>query len=193
MTNRLTRSDILNLDPDRMPLLVFSDGSGLLPWLIRRLKGAPTHVMWMRRPGRFVSQERRLVEKPAGRWLEGRHRLWVWRGRRWDEATRAAVSVEIARLLESPDNDYDYLGILGQLLDCSWLNNPWDHYCSEMAAHLLRVAGEPLDLRHPDPRELMDWCRRSPRMELLGHYDPEQEEPHDEAGRRPETIRRRAA
>ncbi|MFC1895602.1 hypothetical protein ACFL0Q_02920 [Thermodesulfobacteriota bacterium] len=72
----LTRQDVLDIPQRDLPMLVLSDN--LRSVMSARIKehesGCYNHMMWMRRPGFFASQDRLFREVPAEKYLD-RHRF----------------------------------------------------------------------------------------------------------------------
>jgi len=170
----LTKDQVLGLKETDMPLIVFSDKiDGVFSWFIRRFSGAPTHAMFMVEPGKVITQEWRIKERPISHYLDGKYKLWFWRGIHWGAPEKAKARILAKRWLDRENGDYDVLGVIGHALRMRWLNNPFDFYCSEMVAALLNKMDGCVYRRHPSPARLMRSCKENRRMKLVGRYVPE--------------------
>jgi hypothetical protein len=135
-------------------------------------RGYYSHAMLMVEPGKVVSQDRRLAEKPLASYLDGKHRVKVWMV---DAPDLAAVVAESL----SKGGRYDWLGIIGQALGWRRLNFRRRWYCSEWVVAMLDYgsgAGAVLPPLQATPGDLDRWAQEcgelDPKTSLWGLYDP---------------------
>lgn len=170
----LKKGDFHRFPPEALPMLVLSDGlDGFFGFVTRRhTRGNYAHVMTMATPGRVVSMDfQGLRNKSITPYLQGRHRIKVWRPEHWTAAQREAfLGVLGDQIARHPA--YDWLGIAGQALRWPWMNNPRKMFCSEQVAACLRAAGEDLPKR-PSPADINRHCMHSPGWRVVGRFIPD--------------------
>lgn len=134
-----------NQIPEEMfPLIVFAANSWspisfLINW---RTRGNYNHVMWMRRPGFFVSQNTFYSEIPIKKYMGAGDRLKFVRILGLTEDGRKAIINQIDDELKKPaiKRFYDYVGIIGQATGLKFINIPFLGYCSERVPASLKMA-----------------------------------------------------
>lgn len=155
----LTPKDIRNIPAEDLPLLVLSDNiRSFLSWGIKmHQRGSYNHLMWMRKPGFFASQDTLFKEVPVDKYLKGRHRLKFW-SIHFSEGSKNFVRNMIHTDLCRPwyKRLYDPLQIVGKLFRIPILQLPYTDICSDKAKYLRyidRKFDTELD-RHRSPSEI---------------------------------------
>jgi hypothetical protein len=158
---------------NRMPFVVFSDlSSGLLQFLIKwRTNSSYNHVMFQLNPGEYISQGNVFSRIPLWRYVKKNAKLKFWRIK---DLTREEHSKLYSMITEDLavswwKRRYDYIGIIGQLLGITKLNNPSTMYCSERVARYLTAIGIKMPL-HPSPEDLNGIFKNDPRFEVYGRW-----------------------
>ena len=87
------------------------------------------------------------------------------------------MKADIQEELDKPwyETLYDWPGILGKALWCSWLNIPWLNYCSESVADWLRPYDKNLVMHHPSPIDLNFYTKQNQDKgyHVIGRYEPD--------------------
>jgi len=168
--------DPLKIKESDLPLVVFSDHAwGFINWLIKwRTKGRYNHVMMMIEPGKLASQSNVFKSIPMKKYLRKGNRLKFWKFKRLTHHQKDYIKYAVRAELKKPwwGRRYDYLGILGQAVGISKINNPWLNYCSEIVRRFLCtiLMGLPY---HPSPKELNEVFkhdRYKEDIEVLGYW-----------------------
>lgn len=164
--NSITRDDL--------PLIVLSGHSwNIISFLIRlRTKATYNHIMMMRYPREFVSQDYVYRQVPMDKYLKRGNRLKFWKIK--------DLTFEEKAILHKKVNDdlaahwwyrkYDVIGVVfGQLLGIKKINNPLTNYCSERVADTLRTIIPEIP-HHPSPTELNNFFKKHSRFEVYGYW-----------------------
>lgn len=157
-----------------LPLIVcVDDRRSFLGWVIKHhTHGEYNHIMEMHRPGFFASQDPvGYREVPVESYMKEWITLKFWK--------HAELSEQLViRWIHSVQNDlnepwwkrrYDFLGIVGQLLNIPGLNGP-AKYCSEMVAHRLRIIANMPAPVHPTPSQLNELFKTWKEMKVFGRW-----------------------
>jgi len=161
----LTIKDVRNIPADDLPLLVLSDNTmSLLSLGIKfHQRGAYNHLMWMRQPGYFATQDMLFKEVPINKYLTGKHRLKFW-SFNFSEGSKNFIRNMIYTDLCRPwyKRLYDPLQIIGKLFRTPKLQLPYFDICSDKAKYLRHVdktfcADVP---RHRSPSEINHYLQK---------------------------------
>jgi len=160
---------------DRMPLIVLSDhSSGFIQWIIKwRTKANYNHIMLMLDPGEFISQGNTFSCTPLNRYVKERSRLKFWKIKDLKGCEKNRIGQSVNKDLNGSwwSKRYDYLGIVGQALGILKINSPSRMYCSERVSKYLRKLNGFEDLPlHPSPKDLNEYFKTHPRMEVYGRW-----------------------
>jgi len=128
--------DVLAIEKEELPLIVFSDSSsGFIQWIIKaRTKGTYNHVMWAHKSRKFASQGNIYSEVPFGRYEKYGNRLKFLQIKGLTFAQKKMIVFSIENKLKLPWHKrlYDWFGvIIGQAVGLKGINTPWLDYCSE--------------------------------------------------------------
>lgn len=173
MATMLSAAELLRTTAEeRLPLVVLTDNLfSFVSWRIRvHTLSAYNHVGVCVRPRRVAEQGWRFREADLAGYLEGRHRVKLWRADWANEEQCAQMRQATEELLERRGR-YDWLGIVGQALGWRWLNSR-RHYCSEAVAWVLRAGGYAGLDAHPSPGDLDRAFRESSGWTCIGVFDP---------------------
>lgn len=159
MTEILTRDDVLNMNPDKLPVICLSDGQGLISWRIRANTGVNhkdgrySHMFAMHKSGMCASQDiPRFKEKSIDEYLSGRYRVKFWRNMYWTPLQRRAILNKIQATVDKRPL-YDFLGIVGFKLHLRWLSIPGLDVCSEKYNKIFLDCGLDYDMNNKSPAE----------------------------------------
>jgi len=154
------------------PAVVLSDH--LKSFWSRQIKlhthGQYSHAMWLRKNGKFLSQNGILREVDPVLYLNGDYRLKFFAnpalGLEWQDK---AIETWLEEKLKNPTR-YDWLGIIGHLLHRRRLQSPGKYYCSELVWEpFVKILGyKPI---YPSPAEL-DYLLPKIGWEVQAIYDP---------------------
>jgi len=138
--------------------MVLSDNArSFFAWGIRlHEKGVYNHFMWLIRPGVLASQDMTFRTTSVTKYLEGRHRLKLVRGKYWTKPIQTAIKLLLQEQLDLPliQRLYDPLQIIGIAVGLKWLQIPGhSRICSDFGYILGRLDRE-YDLKHPSPTEV---------------------------------------
>ena len=159
---------------EKLPCVVLSDDrQGLFGFLIKQhCAGNYNHAMELCTPGYFASQDPTGYNKiHISKYQKPYIILKFWHYKPATPLLRLKWMDMVDKELNAPKSakDYDFLGILGQMLHLPWLNNPAHKYCSERVAEHLIALG--LDFpKHPTPSELNTLFNKSEDWECLGYW-----------------------
>lgn len=169
--------DPYKIPEDKLPIIVLADDRrGLLGFLIKNHSGGNyNHIQELHRPGYFASQDPvGYHEVPISKYKKPYMLLKFWSYKPLNDLLRVTWKDAIYDDLKNDSKGYDWLGILGHMLNIPWLNNPHLRYCSERVAyHLKTVAPEIFIPRHPTPSEINEIFNATPSMECLGYWIPD--------------------
>jgi len=189
MAKLLSERDLYRIaaTPEHLPALILTDklptsASGTVFASVTELitQSDVNHSMLLLPEG-LATQEKTYHVVGLERYLDGHHRIEVYR-LRLDRFELGAILADARRDLADHwwRKLYDWLGIMGQALHISWLQNPLKYYCSERCAKHLRRAATIAALglpTQPDPGDLKRWALDHPyTVECAGIYDPRLEE-----------------
>ena len=160
---------------EKMPLIVLSDHtSGFVQWAIKfRTQAAYNHIMLQLFPGEFVSQGNTFSAVPLERYVKKNSRLkyWIIKDIKECEINRIGQMVHADLRGSWWSKKYDYTGIIGQLLGLKKFNFPGKMYCSErVARYLYQLEGFENVPRHGSPKDLNEYFKGHPRMEVYGRW-----------------------
>lgn len=168
----LDRAGVLEIPKEDLPLIVLSDNMySLFSLGIKsHTKGSYSHVMIMVEPGYFVTQNWTLKKVPCAKYLNGRYRL-KFVGGDWSKLRKLWVFGGVVYDVENKSSRYDWLGILGQLLNIRRLNFKNRNYCSEYVGRYLKMLDPEFSMVHPSPSDINRWTKESGRNWVYGVYD----------------------
>ena len=150
-----TTSPVNIIDPrkltDGFPWIVLENNTSLIAKLIDFKSNIPgidqyDHAMLSIDPGKFVAENMTLFNAykavPMERYMVKGGRLafvqLVNNNPQFTTAFRASVQNRLAR--PGWQNCYDFLGILGQAINCPWIHTPGLEYCSvDVIRHLVNA------------------------------------------------------
>ena len=172
----LNREDVLQVPHHMLPLIVLSNGPGLISRLIHWRTKGPSHSMWMHKPGMVASQSVHFHERFLMDIIEDGATLWFWHCLAWSVDMRVVLSRYIQMKLDLPwyTTRYDWLGIVGQAINVPGINVPGLSYCSENVRDgLYLMEGEHVNCGgHPTPAALERWFMAHEDFQLYGTYVP---------------------
>jgi hypothetical protein len=170
---------------EKLPLIVLSTlSSGFIAMWIRWFtKASYSHAMSMINPGEFASQGNTFSQAPLWRYVKKNGRLKFWKIKDLKNWERNKIMSRVNKRLRLPywKRMYDYLGIFGQATKLRFINNPWKPYCSEQVKYdcldgiidlaVLDKNGKIVKLpKHPSPKDLNEFFKIHPRMEVYGRW-----------------------
>ena len=168
----LTKDEILNIDPEKLPLLVLSSNcqSFIATAINIRRKSRYQHLCWYYKSGKFASQGMFFQLENAENYLT-HHRLKFWHNPDWTEFDRNIILAAIQEDLEKPKwkTRYDWLAIAGQLLGLGFIQNPLTRICSDYGSYLKKVDPR-YDLKHPAPDQMNAWLKEHKPYQVFGRY-----------------------
>lgn len=159
-----------SIDPRKIPckdlplIILVDDRNSFIGWGIKsHSKGCYNHVMTMYKPGIVASMDfAGYRERPIEDYLTRNVSLKFWRYDNATEAQHIRFILEIMKRLKEPwyKRRYDFLGIIGQLLNIRWIQNPFKRYCSEdEAIHIKKAYGLKSVPTRPSPAELNQYFK----------------------------------
>lgn len=166
--------DVLDIPQADMPLLVFSDNLySFFSWRIRCETKGFTHAMWLYAPRTVATQGWTFKAEDVAKFLST-SRMEFWHNPSWTHWDAKIVTAALVQKMERPlfYRVYDFLGIIGHLVKKRTFDSPFQEYCSEQAARVLREVEPEMEMEHPTPKELREWCIDSKQMTLYGRYHP---------------------
>lgn len=171
------RINPLELKENNLPIIIFEeDRQGLFGWAIRwHSKDNYNHAEIMVKLGKVASQDPKgYKEYPIRELLDKRTFMKFWQ---FDPVDRAEIDIIIKQVekdLNKPwyARRYDFLGLIGQLVNIRWIQSPWGKFCSESVATNLRLIPRLKNKipARPNPSELNQIFRTMPDMKLLGYW-----------------------
>jgi len=179
----LRQVEVLDIPQDHLPLLVLSDNAwSYVATGIRKLQlGRYNHLMWMTRPGEFVTQNVTLCVVPAEKYATDYHKLKFWWNRNWTaEQRRTLINAIEAELLTSAyQRSYDFVAIVGFWIESRLripgarkLQLPWKKICSDHSDKL-KLVDPDFCLDRPSPPDVNRYLKKSDRYECYGRYAPD--------------------
>lgn len=128
--------DPLALQHDDLPVIVLVDDlRGFVAWMIKsHTSGNYGHAMVLYSEGKVVSQDfSGFHSKSINDYMKPSNMLKFWRIKNLTLAEKDFIAKAINRRLSLPwwGKMYDFLGLLGQALNLTWIQNPWKRFCSE--------------------------------------------------------------
>lgn len=166
------------IDPlkiNEFPLIMLVDNrNAFISWLIKsHCSGNYNHICEVHRLGFLASQDPYgFQEVPIEKYMKKNLFLKFWKYKNLTAGQKTDWLHNIQAELAKPwiKRRYDFVGLIGQLLNIRWLNNTWTKYCSEMVrSHII----EPLKLNialHITPSEFDEYFKNDPNFEVYGYW-----------------------
>jgi len=165
--------DLKEISPDLFPLPVFSYaiGSPVASLIAAKEKGVYNHYMWLIDAETIATQDWIFKQSPVEKYMQGRHALKFVCMPGWKKLKRAMLKAFIVRDLDRPwyRRLYDIPAIIGQAINCEWLQIPGFDICSDKARHLAKVDPR-YNLAHPSPTNINQWMKQTEGYEVWGRY-----------------------
>ena len=167
--------DPLKISTEDTPLIMLVDNrNAFVSWLIKwHTKGEYNHICEMHRLGFLATQDPiGFHEVPIETYMKKNLFLKFWKFKNITLGQKTDWLHNIVAEIHKPwiKRRYDFVGLIGQLLNIRWINNTWTKYCSEMVrSHIL----EPLKLNialHITPSEFNDYFNRDSNFEVYGYW-----------------------
>lgn len=121
-------------------------------WLIRaKTKSHWNHAMWMIRAGLFATQGLFFTDVPFDKYFKPGIEVEIWKIKNLTPDQYIKIWRHINSKLKKPKwkTKYDFIGLIGQLFNIRFVNNPWTNYCSEGIAEGLIKAGDVFEGLNP--------------------------------------------
>lgn len=157
----------------KYPIIVLSDNlRSLFSLLIRRHEhGNYSHAMILYEKNKLASQEFLFRTRDLDKYKKPYIRLKFFELKEVSDEDREYAINKIKEDLKKPfyKRTYDFLGILGHVINFPSLNNPFRTYCTERVVKYLRL----LKYRppsHPTPSELNEYLMKNRCVKLLGYW-----------------------
>lgn len=165
----------LEIKEKDLPLIVLvDDRRSFFSWLTKaHTSGNYGHIMELYKPEILASQDfRGFREVNISKYMKPSLFLKFWRVKDLTGAQRNKWLSKIDSDLNASwfKHRYDFIGLIGQLLNVRWINNPRTRYCSERVATRLRTLFERYIPLHPNPSELDTMLKSWSNMEVIGYW-----------------------
>jgi len=165
--------DPYSLDDKDCPIFVQSgDMRSFFSWGIRRrIKSNFNHSMVLWKNGTLVSQGSTYKEIGIDEYMNPGQIMKFWICEDITDEERAAILFKIKHELYQKwyKRMYDWPGIIGALFGLRWFNIPMLNYCSERVSNKVRCILPNIG-KHPNPEDIDQLFKQSPRMKVLGYY-----------------------
>lgn len=171
----MERDEIMSIPQEHLPLAVLSSNA-TNPFsfgIMVKRKSVWNHFMWMRRPGYFASQGFTYGEVSVQEYLGYNKRLKFWHNPDWTTLEKQSIWNQISIWLAKPNYStrYDWLAIIGQLLNLVWIQNPATRICSDYGSFLKESKVDlEYTLKNPAPDQVDEWFNNHSKYQVYGRY-----------------------
>ena len=165
--------DLKLIPKNLFPMMVFSDGIGSLfaSLITAKEKGVYNHFFWLLDPETGVSQDTFFRRVSIAKYMRGKHSLKFIYSKDQPQNKMILLRNKIEIDLKKPwyKRIYDPLAILGQAINCCWIQIPGIDICSDKAK-FIKYIDPRFDLKHPSPTDVNIWTKKTPGYAVWGRY-----------------------